>query len=192
MKDVKRAGARATLPRARTKGLVIEELPDELLVYDLENHKAHCLNRAAALVWKHCNGQRSAGDIARLLEAKTETDFNEDVVRLALYQLGRFSLLEERGELPQGSKFISRRELVRKLGLTTVTTLPFILSIAAPTAASAATCSAVGTSCTSNAQCCSGLCISVTCACLGKDSPCTLDAQCCSNRCGSANNKCLP
>ena len=40
-------------PRARTEGLVVTELPDELLVYDLERHRAHCLNPTAALVFKH-------------------------------------------------------------------------------------------------------------------------------------------
>ena len=29
-------------PRARKDGLVVTELPDELLVYDLERHKASC------------------------------------------------------------------------------------------------------------------------------------------------------
>ena len=40
-------------PRARTEGLVVTELPDELLVYDLERHRAYCLNPTAALVFKH-------------------------------------------------------------------------------------------------------------------------------------------
>ena len=29
---------------------MIKQLPDEVLVYDLENHQAHCLNASAALV----------------------------------------------------------------------------------------------------------------------------------------------
>ena len=42
---------RALMPRARQDELVVEELQDETLVYDLERHKARCLNRTAALVW---------------------------------------------------------------------------------------------------------------------------------------------
>jgi len=42
----------ATLPRARKDGLVIKELVNETLVYDLERDEAHCLNQTAALVWK--------------------------------------------------------------------------------------------------------------------------------------------
>ena len=44
---------RALMPRARQDELVVEELPDETLVYDLKRHKARCLNRTAALVWQH-------------------------------------------------------------------------------------------------------------------------------------------
>ncbi len=34
--------------------LVMKEMPDEVLLYDLKQHKAHCLNQAAALVWRYC------------------------------------------------------------------------------------------------------------------------------------------
>jgi hypothetical protein len=179
-------------PKARKNGLVVRQLADEVLVYDLATHQAHCLNQAAARVWEHCDGRKSVAEIARLLSSRSKAPFTEEVVWLALNQLERFSLLEERFELPQGAANISRRELGRKLGLASAASLPFILSIVAPLAATAATCGELGTSCATNARCCSGLCISGACACLGKDSPCTSDAQCCSNRCGSANNKCLP
>ena len=46
-------------PRARRDGLVIRELNGELLVYDLERHRAHCLNPTAALVFKQCDGRTS-------------------------------------------------------------------------------------------------------------------------------------
>ncbi len=32
-------------PSARRKDLIIEELPDEVLVYDLNTDRAHCLNK---------------------------------------------------------------------------------------------------------------------------------------------------
>ena len=183
---------RLPMPLARRAGLVVKKLPDEVLVYDLKNHKAHCLNQQAALIWNHCDGHKTVPEIARALEDETGTSFIEETVWLALAQLERFSLLEERVERPVGMTLMSRRELGRKLGLATVATLPFIVSIVAPTAASAATCGVVGASCTTNARCCSGLCVGGTCVCLGGFSPCTTDEQCCSGRCGSANNKCLP
>jgi hypothetical protein len=47
---------------------VIQELPDETLVYDLQRNRAHCLNRTAALVWRHCDGQATVADLARSLK----------------------------------------------------------------------------------------------------------------------------
>ena len=35
-------------PTRRTEGVVVTELMDEVLVYDLERHRAHCLNPPAA------------------------------------------------------------------------------------------------------------------------------------------------
>lgn len=171
---------------------MVKRLSDEVLVYDLETNEAHCLNRASALVWDECDGRKSAREIAGLLEAKGHEPFTVEMVWLALNQLERFSLLKERVELPVRAATLSRRELGKRLGLVGVASLPFILSIAAPVAASAATCGVPGSPCLTNARCCSGICMGGVCVCLDKDVPCANDAQCCSGRCGSALNKCLP
>jgi hypothetical protein len=188
-----RKAGRGRAPKARSKGLVIKKLPEEVLVYDLETNQAHCLNQSAALVWSHCDGRTNVGEMVGLLEMQgTEGTFTEEVVWHALAQLERFSLLEERIELPYGVARLSRRELGRRLGLVSVAALPFILSIVAPEAASAATCRAPGSPCTTNAQCCSGLCIFGQCICLGNNFPCNANAQCCSNRCNLVTNRCIP
>ncbi|HYO92772.1 MAG TPA: PqqD family peptide modification chaperone [Pyrinomonadaceae bacterium] len=187
-----RKAVRAQAPKARSKGLVIKKLADEVLVYDLETNKAHCLNTTAALVWNHCDGRKSVSEIAASLEANTLEQFTEEMVWLALNQLERFRLLEGPVKLPLKASGMSRRELVRKLGLAGAASLPLILSIVAPEAASAATCAGPGAPCLSNARCCSGLCVNGVCVCLGQNTDCASDAQCCSNRCGSALNKCLP
>lgn len=179
-------------PKARKHNLVVKRLADEVLVYDLLTHKAHCLNEAAAQVWSFCDGRRSVCEIARLLSSRSDVPFTEEVVWLALNQLERFSLLEEHVVPPPGTTDISRRELGRKIGLAGMASLPLILSIVAPLAATAATCGAVGTPCTTNARCCTGICVGGTCACVDVQGPCTSDVQCCSGRCGSALNKCLP
>jgi hypothetical protein len=44
-------------PCARKAGLVIQDMPDEVLVYDLDTNKAHCLNKSAAFVWRSCDGK---------------------------------------------------------------------------------------------------------------------------------------
>ena len=181
-------------PKARGDQLIIQELPDEVLVYDLLRHQAHCLNQSAAQIWRLCDGQRTVAEVAQLLEKETGAPVDEDLVWLALDQLGRRHLLDQRITYPARTERISRRKLVQKLGFSAAVAVavPLISSINAPTAAQAATCGAVGTPCTTNARCCSGICMNGQCVCLGNCSTCTSDAQCCSGRCGSAQNKCLP
>lgn len=123
-------------PHAREDRLLVEKLSDETLVYDLQSHKAHCLNQTAALVWRHCDGQTSVTELARIAEDGLGISVNEEMVWLALDRLERANLLREgmkRGNLPR----YSRRQLVRKLGRIAVA-IPVVMSIVSPTAAQAA------------------------------------------------------
>jgi hypothetical protein len=150
-------------PRARKEGLVIEELPDEVLVYDLKRDKAHCLNPMAALVWRHCDGETSMAEMVRLLQAELKTPVDEELAWFALDQLEKSLLLQERLTRPPGGR-LSRRELVRRLGLTAGITLPLITSILAPTVVEAASCHHAGTSCATVACCPGCSCVFNVCA----------------------------
>src|SRR5580765_5846236 len=81
-------------PCARKTGLVIQDMPDEVLVYDLDTNKAHCLNKSAAFVWRSCDGKTSVSDIARLFEVQSGDKVSDDFVWLALDQLNENALLE--------------------------------------------------------------------------------------------------
>jgi hypothetical protein len=157
------AGHDQLRPCVRADGLVVQALPDEVLVYDLERHKAHCLNHTAALVWKHCNGQTSVSEMVRILAGEMQTPVPEDDVWLALQQLGKAHLLAEQIHAPGGDGRMSRREVMRRLGWGAAVALPLVTSIVAPTAVEAATCLASGMPCTTGAQCCSGVCAGVVC-----------------------------
>jgi len=164
-------GLERVLPRRRTEALVIQELPDELLVYDLDRHRAHCLNKTAALVWKHCDGCTTISEAIRLLREGLGAQVDGDAILLALDQLDRARLLEERiartaGMTAGTASKMSRREVIRKVGLAGAVALPLVISIIAPTAVDAGTCLAKGTSCTSSAQCCSGICTGTPKKCL--------------------------
>ena len=145
-------------PKARHEGLVVQELADEVLVYDNERFKAHCLNQTAALVWQHCDGKTSTKDIALALEKASGSSVSEEVVWLALSQLGKSHLLTERLVRPAGRAGISRREVIRRVGIAAAVGLPVVTSIVAPKAAQAANCLPQGASCTTSAQCCSNVC----------------------------------
>jgi len=127
-------------PQARSSGILVEELDGETLVYDLGTHNAHCLNKAAALVWSRSDGRTSVEALADVLpEVGLPRDI--DLIWLALEDLDRAGLLSECGDAAPKSK-VSRRELLRALsaaaGLTLV--FPALSSVVAPLAAQAASC----------------------------------------------------
>lgn len=134
-------------PSARKSGLVIQEMPDEVLVYDLESNKAHCLNETAAFVWKSCDGKTSVSEIAALVDSKSGAKVSEDLVWLAIDQLSENNLLEE--ELRADFAGQSRREVIKKIGLATVVAIPVIASLVAPRSALAAT----SCTCTTSPDC---------------------------------------
>ena len=141
------------LPIARKEGLLVETLPDEVLVYDLNRKKAHCLNQTAALIWQHCDGRTSVSAIARALSDHLNAPVDEEVVWYGLNHLSKTRLLEEevarRSEMPN----VSRRDLIRKIGLAV--SVPLVISVLAPQA-SAANSGCINRFCTSSSDCLPG------------------------------------
>ena len=151
-------------PTARKNGLVVQEVPDEVLVYDLESDKAHCLNKTAAAVWKSCDGNNSVSDIAKLVETELGIGVNDDLVWLAIDQLGENSLLVDKLESNFGGQ--SRREVLKKIGFASIVAVPVIASLVAPKSVLASvSCRcvsdgdcAVQTGCASTVTCSAGFC----------------------------------
>ena len=171
-------------PTARSANLTVQELADETLIFDHQNHKAHCLNRTTALVWKLCDGRTSLAAMAQKVGSTA-------IVELALEQLAGRDLLQER--MPRSAeKRHSRREVLKKLAVAA--SLPVIMTVVAPRAVHAAS-----FSCTSNSDCspltseggCElGTCVSGKCQiitqrqipCTGcKTPPCVCQAGVCVN-----------
>ena len=149
------------IPAARTTVLVVKEVEHELLVYDLERHRAHSLNTIAAAVWRRCDGRRDARAIVTAIRDAEGTTLPEASVRFAVGELARARLLAG----PGPDLGLSRREWLRRFATTGAVAIPVVTSIVAPTAAQAASCSNV--SCTTLADCCPGCvaCISGSCLC---------------------------
>jgi hypothetical protein len=146
-------------PRARTEGLIVRRLDDELLVYDLEAHEAHCLNRPAAAVWDGCDGTRTVPELAELMG-------DENIVLAALAELGRRGLLAP-AQTRTWTPRLTRRQLVRRLGVAAALSVPVITSLTAPTAAQAASCTPNGGTCGGvlDLACCTGcVCLSGHCS----------------------------
>jgi hypothetical protein len=153
-----------SVPRARKEGLLVQEMPDELLIYDLVRNKAHCLNQTAALVWKRCDGKTSVEQMVRVLEKETESPVDEAVVWIAFDRLAKAHLLQGQARKWPGASGISRREVIRRIGAAAAVSLPLVTSIVAPAAVQAGTCRASGAACTTGPQCCSFVCNASVCA----------------------------
>jgi hypothetical protein len=140
-------------PQVRLEGLLQRELPaGELMVYDTERHKAHSLNRTAALIWRHCDGNTNVGELVTLLR-KLDLPADSDVVWLALSRLSKAHMLQEQPTRPPEG--ISRRQVMRKLGIVGGLSflLPAITSIVAPTAARAESLALAGGCCQYEGSC---------------------------------------
>ncbi len=158
-------------PAARRTGLVVRDLPGELVVYDLDRHQAHCLNRTAASVFRGADGTRSLEDLGALLGAGLDPPEREAAVRMALDQLDSAQLLERRSYAsPEGG--LSRRSALRRAGLGAALLLPAIASVVAPTPAEAAA------TCIQN---CSGQLAGTPCNC-----PASTTAPPCDSTCDGA------
>jgi len=134
-------------PMARQNGLVVQEMPDEVLVYDLDTNKAHCLNQSAAFVWKSCDGNNSVADIVRQFESTGAGKVTEDFVWLAIDQLSENGLLAN--EVTSKFQGQSRRQVLKTIGLASIVAVPVIASLVAPQSALGS----VSCVCTSNAVC---------------------------------------
>jgi Coenzyme PQQ synthesis protein D (PqqD) len=130
---------------------------DELLVYDDRRHKAHCLNKAAAMVWLECNGNVTIQEIAAKLQGAFETD-SDTIVQLAVMRLRKAGLIETSDAVLAGGELLNRRVVLKRLRAVAIVAIPIVTSMLVPTPARAASCLPLLASCTSNAQCCSGHC----------------------------------
>jgi hypothetical protein len=109
-------------------------MPDELLVFDQDRQKGHCLNAVSAFVWRHCDGTRTVDALARLVAQQFGVPEAAAVVALALQQLGRRHLLDEAPTPPTAEARVSRRDALKKLAFA-AGLLPLILTVATKTSA---------------------------------------------------------
>ena len=133
-------------PRAKRNGLLSEQLEDELIVYDQDRDRGHCLNRTAALVWRHADGEHTIADLATILRGELDPVADENLVWHALDRLNAAHLLEELEPRSTDEMRASRRRFISKVGLLGVASLllPMVTSVAAPAPAETQSCGSSG------------------------------------------------
>jgi hypothetical protein len=120
-------------PLARSTDLIVEELGDEVLIYDTTIDRGHSLSPEAARVWRACNGKTPVEKLSSRLGLDQET------VDRALAELDSCELLEVKPSIVADGS--TRREVSLKLAKVgaAAAAAPLILSVAAPIPAMAAT-----------------------------------------------------
>lgn len=123
-------------PKSRTEEKIVQEVNDEVLVYDIATRKAHCLNSTAAIVWRTCDGALSESEIAATIKLQTGMAISAEVVSLAVAQLLESGLIEESDSVRAG--YGSRRELLRRVAASALVSLPIVSTVVIPQSALAA------------------------------------------------------
>jgi hypothetical protein len=150
---------RTQRPKARSADLTIEDLSDEIVVYDRTSDQVHLLSALTANVWRLCDGKRQTTDIADALEGQ---EASTNAVDVALAELEAFQLLERPREVDHGAApgDLSRRSLLTHAAGASAFAAGTILTLKAPLAASL-----MSTACTpDNTRTCVAACPSV-CVC---------------------------
>lgn len=159
-------------PPVKYQNVVIQELDEEILIYDLLKNKAFCLNKTSAMIWQECDGKKTVEEISFAVSKKSGTTVNENIVWLALNQFKTEELLEDNNKITTPFDGLSRREIVKKIGFASAIALPIISAVIAPTAVNAASASSScscptsagirsrpnGCPCTNNNDCCTNSC----------------------------------
>ena len=129
-------------PFARNRNVVIQNLSNEILIYDLTENKLFCLNETVAMVWQECDGTNDIISIHAKLEMERRQKIPQEMIVLAIDQLKKNGLLAE--VVSESLSATSRREMIRKVALATAIALPVISQMVAPMPASAQSCAVPG------------------------------------------------
>jgi hypothetical protein len=104
------------LPKARRDNLLIREIGDELVVYDVERHRSHSLTPTAALIWRLCDGRKTVAELTTTVAERLRKPVDEEVVWLVLNRLERAHLLRHLLIRPREVAGMTRRDAIA-LGL---------------------------------------------------------------------------
>lgn len=148
---------RQNLPIARVEKLVVQEMENETLVYDLKTDKAHHLNKTMSVVWQKCDGKTSFDEVAKSLSKELDANIENDFVLLALQELEKSNLIESSSD-ESNREIISRRKVLLNYALPAVAA-PLVMSLVSPVSAQTASCIAQESACDPPTVpgCCPGL-----------------------------------
>jgi len=105
-------------PKKVSRGLLVQELPMETIVYDKDQQKGYCISQVSAAVFRYCNGKNSVRVISSRVSAELKTPIPEHLVMASLAELSRAGLLQNNVKVPS-----SRRSMISAMFAIAVTVL---------------------------------------------------------------------
>ena len=115
----------------RKHDLLVRTVGEEVIIYDGKTQKAHCLNGITASVWKRWEAGNSVHDICLALDQP-----DEEIVCTILSELYGSGLLSNPIPASVHQNVLSRRDLIKKIGIGM--TVPFVTSVIVPPPTAAA------------------------------------------------------
>lgn len=155
-------------PRAVSENIVTQEIGSELIIYNLETHRAMNLNSTVARIWELCDGKNSLEVIRAQAELILNSPLPIEVMELAVSELNKNGLLvkDANSNFMQNNPAVSRRVMIRRAGLAAAVAIPVITALTAPKAAAAASATAAlpdGAACATDDQCTNQCCLGGVC-----------------------------
>jgi hypothetical protein len=125
--------------------LTMQQVGDDLIVFDPQEKKAHCLNRVAAYVLRSCDGKLTVNEIASELSKEFEVENEaEALTLLALEELSKAGLVANSNVLIDKTH-IDRRNFLKK-AITATLAASLVTTILLPPPAAHA-CVKIGCDC---------------------------------------------
>jgi hypothetical protein len=147
----------SSYPLARTENLVMREVGETLLVFDVSTSECASLEGDATTIWNLCDGTRSVEQLVQ--DAALDGPHARAAVDITLEQLRAVGLLVEGSIGGDGLRGLSRRAMMKRLGVAGAA-IPVVTSLLVPSAAAAQSgCLGVDAPCSAdgNDVCCPGL-----------------------------------
>jgi hypothetical protein len=126
-------------PRRIQDPVSIQRIETETLVYDERRHQAFCLNESSSVIWLLADGAHTVAEISAAASLQLGAPVSEDLVLFALEELRRDGLIES-SSVAETAPVLSRRVMLRRLGVGGALLVPMIAAVLAPTAAQAYGC----------------------------------------------------
>jgi hypothetical protein len=164
-------------PKAKMADIVVQDLGDEALVYDVTTNRAYCLNSISRAIFMASDGATSIDMIAERMAFNMGKPVDKGLVAFGVEELSKEGLISTGAEAV--SSLVSRRDSITGAGFASAVALPVVASIAAPSAMNAQLWLANGPQGTTSASCSNGCCRlqGASTICVSGGAPCLSDSD---------------